>query len=149
VRAPFQQRDRHPDEREIRSLSDQSGVALADVRTLFRHELARLGMGAKIDSYLAVLTASNVRGMLRRTALRSEAALVAKQPAGEPGPSEQSADSGDTQRLGKDDRPRRRHVRRSSSYVTQDQSWEDDGGRVREAVTSRTSPATTPPQERT
>jgi hypothetical protein len=55
-------------EREIRSLSDQSGAPLAEVRDLFSHELARLEMGAKVGTYLGVLTVSNVRGMLRRKA---------------------------------------------------------------------------------
>ncbi len=66
MRAPLEPIDRQPDEREIRSLSDRSGVELAQVRTLFHRELVRLGTGAKVDSYLAVLTASNVRGMLRQ-----------------------------------------------------------------------------------
>jgi hypothetical protein len=74
MRAPLEQDDRQPDEREIRALADQSGLAPAQVRTLFAREHARLGMGAKVHSYLAVLTASNVRGMLRRAARRREAA---------------------------------------------------------------------------
>ncbi len=74
MRAPPDRDDRQPDEREIRALSDQGGVAPARIRTLFRHEQARLGMGAKVHSYLAVLTASNVRGMLLRVAQRREAA---------------------------------------------------------------------------
>jgi len=62
----------HPsaDEREIRSLSNRSGVEVGQVRVLFRDELARLGMGAKVGSYLAVLTTANVRGMLLRAARR-------------------------------------------------------------------------------
>ncbi len=56
------------DEREIRSLSDRSGVEVGEVRALFHQESARLRMGAKIGSYLAVLTTANVRGMLRRAA---------------------------------------------------------------------------------
>lgn len=38
------------------------------VRALFAAEFARLKIGAKVGSYLAVLTESNVRGMLRRKA---------------------------------------------------------------------------------
>lgn len=117
MRSPLVQDDRQPDEREIRSLSDQSGVAPAQVRTLFRHEHARLGMGAKVHSYLAVLTASNVRGMLRRVAQRREAAQEGR-------PAEPRVE---------DDLPRR-DLRRRPADTTQDvQSWEDDGGKVREA----------------
>jgi hypothetical protein len=67
MNTPFSH-EREPDERVIRSLSARSGVPLVQVRTLFRDELRRLGMGAKVGSYLTVLTASNVRGMLRRKA---------------------------------------------------------------------------------
>jgi hypothetical protein len=66
--APFEHAGLQRHEREIRSLSDRSGTSLAQVRTLFSHELARLEMGAKVGSYLGVLTASNVRGMLGRKA---------------------------------------------------------------------------------
>jgi hypothetical protein len=68
MRTPLTHDDPHADEREIRALSDQGGVPLVQVRTLVRHEVGRLGMGAKVSSYTAVLTASNVRGMLRRRA---------------------------------------------------------------------------------
>lgn len=61
------------DERAIRSLSARSGVALPQVRRLFRHEFDRLGMGAKVGSYLAVLTASNVRAVLMRKARLADA----------------------------------------------------------------------------
>jgi hypothetical protein len=61
-------------EREIRSLSDQVGAAEIEVRTLFVSEFARLKMGATVSSYLAVLTTSSVRGMLRRKAARLAAA---------------------------------------------------------------------------
>jgi hypothetical protein len=53
-------------EREIRSLATRAAVPPVEVRALFAHEFARLGMGAKVGSYLSVLTASNVRAMLRR-----------------------------------------------------------------------------------
>jgi hypothetical protein len=53
-------------ERAISSLSDRTGASLAEVRVLFARELARLELGAKVRSYLAVLTASNVRATLRR-----------------------------------------------------------------------------------
>jgi hypothetical protein len=55
-------------ERQIRSLSDRSDAPPWEVRALFNAELARLQMGAKVGSYLAVLTESNVRGMLSRKA---------------------------------------------------------------------------------
>jgi len=64
----FESRDPPADEREIRSLSDRSGVEVGEVRALYQKESTRLGMGAKIGSYLAVLTTASVRGMLRRTA---------------------------------------------------------------------------------
>jgi hypothetical protein len=68
VNAPFEHSNSQRHEREIRSLSDRSGASLAQVRTLFSDEFARLKMGAKVGSYLGVLTAANVRGMLRRKA---------------------------------------------------------------------------------
>ncbi len=48
------------------SLCDRTGAPLAEVRSLFAQEFSRLELGAKVRSYLAVLTASNVRAMLRR-----------------------------------------------------------------------------------
>jgi hypothetical protein len=68
VNAPFEHPNSQRHERDIRSLSDRSGASLAQVRTLFSDEFARLKMGAKVGSYLGVLTSSNVRGMLRRKA---------------------------------------------------------------------------------
>jgi ribosomal protein L34E len=53
-------------EREMGSLCDRTGAPLAEVRRLFAQEFSRLELGAKVRSYLAVLTASNVRVMLRR-----------------------------------------------------------------------------------
>lgn len=53
-------------ERAIRSLRDRTGAPAAEVRSLFAKEFSRLELGAKVRSYLAVLTASNVRTMLRR-----------------------------------------------------------------------------------
>jgi hypothetical protein len=55
-------------EREIKSLSHKTGATPSEVRALFAVEFARLKIGAKVASYLAVLTESNVRGMLRRNA---------------------------------------------------------------------------------
>jgi hypothetical protein len=69
MRAPFEHRnDPLAHERAIQSLSEKSGASPAEVRAVFGDELARLKMGAKVGSYLGVLTASNVRGMLRRKA---------------------------------------------------------------------------------
>lgn len=104
MKAPSEHHDPEPNEREIRSLSDQSGIPLVEVRTLFRHE-ARLGMGAKVGSYLAVLTASNVRGTLRRRARLAAAARSVQEPNAARAWREQ------------------RHLQR----------WEDDGGKVRRA----------------
>jgi len=53
-------------EHAIRSLADRAGVALAEVRTRFGREFARLETGASIRSYLTLLTASNVLAALRR-----------------------------------------------------------------------------------
>jgi hypothetical protein len=58
-------------ERAISSLRDRTGAPLAEVRSLFTKEFSRLELGAKVRSYLAVLTTSNVLAMLRRTAARS------------------------------------------------------------------------------
>lgn len=48
------------------SLSDGTGAPLAEVRTLFVQEFAALETGAKVRSYLTVLTTSRVRRQLRR-----------------------------------------------------------------------------------
>ena len=53
-------------ERAMNSLCERSGAPLAEVRSLFAREFSRLELGAKVRSYLAVLTASNVRALLRR-----------------------------------------------------------------------------------
>jgi hypothetical protein len=53
-------------ERVISSLQDRTGAPLAVVRSLFAQEFSRLELGAKVRSYLSVLTASKVRAMLRR-----------------------------------------------------------------------------------
>lgn len=105
MKAPSDLRDKEPNEREIRSLSDRSGIRLVEVRTLFRREARRLGMGAKVGSYLAVLTASNVRGMLRRRARLAAAVPSVREPSAARAWREQ------------------RHLQR----------WEDDGGKVRRA----------------
>jgi hypothetical protein len=60
-------------EREIRSLSTRTAIPPDEVRALFAHEFARLGMGAKVGTYLTVLTTSNVRAMLRRKGKRTRA----------------------------------------------------------------------------
>ena len=53
------------DERVIHSLSGRTGIAPAEIRTLFSEEFARLQLGAKVRSYLLALTESNVRAALR------------------------------------------------------------------------------------
>jgi hypothetical protein len=53
-------------ERVIGSVRDRTGAPLAVVRSLFAQEFSRLELGAKVRSYLAVLTASNVRAILRQ-----------------------------------------------------------------------------------
>jgi ribosomal protein L34E len=53
-------------ERAVTSLCDRTGAPLAEVQSMFAQEFSRLERGAKVRSYLAVLTASHVRAMLRR-----------------------------------------------------------------------------------
>jgi Protein of unknown function (DUF3562) len=53
-------------ERAMSSLSHRTGTPLAEVRNLFAQEFTRLELGAKVRSYLTILTTSNVRAMLRR-----------------------------------------------------------------------------------
>jgi hypothetical protein len=53
-------------ERAIGWLRERTGAPLADVRRLFAREFLRLEVGAKVRSYLSVLTVSNVRAILRR-----------------------------------------------------------------------------------
>ena len=53
-------------ERAVTSLCNRTGAPPAEVRSLFAQEFAILELGAKVRSYLTVLTASNVRGMMRR-----------------------------------------------------------------------------------
>ena len=74
MKAPLERNDSLPDERAIRSLSDQTGAPLGEVRALVAHEFARLKMGASVGGYVGVLTASNVRGMLRRKARLADVA---------------------------------------------------------------------------
>lgn len=67
MKSPFeaaQEAARH--ERAMGSLCDRTGAPLAEVQRLFAQEFSRLEPGARVRSYLAVLTASNVRAMLRR-----------------------------------------------------------------------------------
>jgi hypothetical protein len=47
-------------------LRNRTGAPLAEVRSLFAQEFSRLELGAKVRSYLSILTVSNVRTMLRR-----------------------------------------------------------------------------------
>lgn len=58
-------RDDDGHERAMTSLSARTGAPLALVRDLFALEFARLGLGATVRSYLALLTTANVRAMLR------------------------------------------------------------------------------------
>ena len=61
---PCKEAVRH--ERAMSSLSDRTGAPLAEVRNLFAQEFTRLELGAKVRSYLTILTAANVRAMLSR-----------------------------------------------------------------------------------
>jgi hypothetical protein len=59
-------------ERAISSLHVRTGAPLVEVRRLFAQEFSRLELGAKVRSYLSVLTVRNVRGMLRRKGALSQ-----------------------------------------------------------------------------
>jgi hypothetical protein len=99
-------------EREVQALSDRSGAPPTEVRALFAAEFARLKIGARVGSYLAVLTESNVRGMLRRKArLAADAVRTTPAVAGDA--------SFAARRAG--EAGKRNALRR----------WEDDGGPVR------------------
>lgn len=54
-------------ERAISTLTQRTGVPLAEVRALFAKEFARLARGATVRSYLVTRTASNVLAALRGT----------------------------------------------------------------------------------
>lgn len=60
---------RQSTERVIRSLIERTGAPADEVRVLFAREFARLELGAVVRGYLSVLTAANVRAMLRGSAL--------------------------------------------------------------------------------
>lgn len=91
-------------ERKLLQPADENGASPSQVSARF-DECARIEigskMGCKIGSYLAVLTASNVRGMLRRK--EQSAADLAPDSGSGPWPEERAP---------------RRHLQR----------WEDDGG---------------------
>jgi Protein of unknown function (DUF3562) len=53
-------------ERAMSSVCDRTGAPPAEVRRMFTQEFSRLELGARVRLYLALLTASNVRAMLRR-----------------------------------------------------------------------------------
>jgi len=55
-------------ERAMSALCERSGAPPAEVRRMFAQEFSRLELGARVRSYLAVLTTSNVRATLRRKA---------------------------------------------------------------------------------
>jgi hypothetical protein len=60
-------------ERAVTSLCDRTGAPRAKVRSLFAQEHSRLALRARVRSYLAVLTASNVHAMLSRERRRAQA----------------------------------------------------------------------------
>ena len=53
-------------ERSIQALAESTSRSVAEVRTLFVSEYARLAAGAKIRAHLPSLVTSNVRALLRR-----------------------------------------------------------------------------------
>lgn len=52
-------------ERAIGWLRDRTGAPLAEVQRQFAREFARLELGARVRSYLSVLTVANVRATVR------------------------------------------------------------------------------------
>jgi hypothetical protein len=52
-------------ERVIGTLTDRTGVPLAEVRALYDGEFARLARGATVRKYLTLRATSNVLAMLR------------------------------------------------------------------------------------
>jgi hypothetical protein len=77
-----------------------------EVRALYVAEFARLKIGAKVGSYLAVLTQSNVRGMLRRKTLAAEAARTTADLS--PGPEDAIEPQQDRRTQSSTPRPMRR-----------------------------------------
>jgi uncharacterized protein DUF3562 len=67
-------------ERAMSSLSDRTGTPLAEVRSLFAQELAELELGARVRSYLTVLTTSKVRTMLRQKSAMGPRARHSQHP---------------------------------------------------------------------
>jgi hypothetical protein len=63
---PLHGREQQRHERMIGSLCVRTGASDAEVRALFTHEFARLGLSATVHSYLALLAAANVHAILRR-----------------------------------------------------------------------------------
>jgi hypothetical protein len=61
-----QEKEAAKHERAIKSLTDDEGAAVDEVRAIFDDEFARLEQGAKVRKYLHVLVTSNVRAILRR-----------------------------------------------------------------------------------
>lgn len=59
-------------ERAISSLHVRTGAPLVEVRRLFAQEFSRLEVGAKVRSYLSLLTVRNVRARLRRKGALSQ-----------------------------------------------------------------------------
>jgi hypothetical protein len=56
-------------ERMIATLAANTECSLDEIRTVFAREYARLEAGAKVRTHLDALVTSNVRSILRRTAL--------------------------------------------------------------------------------
>jgi len=52
-------------QRGIAFLSEESHVPIGEVTQLYEHEWAALGRGARISSFLPLLTVRNVRRLLR------------------------------------------------------------------------------------
>jgi hypothetical protein len=71
VSAPATGRDAAGRDRLVQSVIERTGAPPAHVRALFDRELARLGSGATVRSFLFALTASRVRAMLRNNGARA------------------------------------------------------------------------------
>ena len=72
-----QPRDSSTHERAIEVLARQSHVPIEQVARLYKHELAVLTVGARITSFLTILTTRKVREILRQ---RSHPACAPEAP---------------------------------------------------------------------
>ena len=61
---------------DIETLADEANQPLEEVKMLYAEILAGLGMDARIQDYLLVLTSKKVRNVLRRTRVSASAGVL-------------------------------------------------------------------------